>query len=142
MENLILDTYVVIDFLRGKRETIEKLKELRKTYQFIVTTITAFELYLGAYRSQKRGKRLLEVKAFLNTLLILELDEVSAEIAGKIATELSKDGEPIDVRDLLIGSIAISHSIPLLTNNVKHFERLKKFGLKLLGVEDANRERT
>ncbi|ALM76006.1 type II toxin-antitoxin system VapC family toxin [Thermococcus barophilus] len=142
MENLILDTDVVIDFLRGKRETIEKLKELRKTYQFIITTITAFELYLGAYKSQKREKRLLEVKAFLNTLLILELDEVSAEIAGKIAAELSKDGEPIDVRDLLIGSIAISHSIPLLTNNVKHFERLKKFGLKLLGIENASRKRT
>ena len=134
MENLILDTDVVIDFLRGKRETVEKLKRLRETYQFIVTTITVFKLYFGAYKSHKRERRLLEVKTFLNTLLILELDEVSAEIAGKIAAELSKGGEPIDVRDLLIGSIAISHTIPLLTNNVKHFERLKKFGLNLLEV--------
>jgi len=132
MENLILDTDVVIDFLRGKHKTVQKLKELKETCQFITTTITVFELYLGAYKSQRREIRLLEVKAFLNTLLILELDEASAEIAGKIGAELSKRGEPIDIRDPLIGSIAISHSTPLLTNNIKHFERLKEFGLKLM----------
>ena len=110
MENPILDTDVVIDFLRGKHKTVQKLKELKETCQFITTTITVFELYLSAYKSQR--KRLLEVKAFLNTLLILELDEASAEIAGKIGAELSKRGEPVDIRNLLIGSIAISHITP------------------------------
>ena len=55
-----------------------------------------------------------------------------ARIAGKLKVMLEETGFAIDIRDLLIGAIALSNDLSLKTNNKKHFERMKKFGLRMV----------
>jgi len=43
---------------------------------------------------------------------------------------LRKSGKPIDDFDLLIGATAIANDLILVTNNIKHFENLKKIKLE------------
>jgi len=45
---------------------------------------------------------------------------------------LKRSGELIEDADLLIAATAIVKGYTLWTKNLKHFERLEKFGLKLL----------
>ncbi|MGC9104594.1 MAG: type II toxin-antitoxin system VapC family toxin [Candidatus Methanodesulfokora sp.] len=52
--------------------------------------------------------------------------------AAEISKGLKSSGEVIDERDLLIGATAIALNIPLKTRNRSHYERLVKYGLKLL----------
>ena len=47
------------------------------------------------------------------------------EMAGKITASLEHDGNMIDIRDLLIASIALVNDFGILTNNVAHFKRIK-----------------
>ena len=65
---------------------------------------------------------------------ILPFDNKSVLIASKIYSSLRKDGKLIDERNLIIGSICIANNLPLATLNKRHFERLRKFGLKLVEI--------
>ena len=47
------------------------------------------------------------------------------EMAGRITASLERDGNMIDIRDLLIASIALVNGFGILTNNVAHFKRIK-----------------
>ena len=45
---------------------------------------------------------------------------------------IKSEEKMIDIRDIFVGARCIENKQELLTNNRKHFERLKKFGLVLV----------
>lgn len=53
----------------------------------------------------------------------------SAEIFGSYKSKLEKLGTFLDDFDLIIASCALANNMTLVTNNVRHFERIE--GLKL-----------
>jgi hypothetical protein len=56
----------------------------------------------------------------------------SLKVASTIYSDLRKRGELIEDPNLLIASICIANDLSLMTGNKKHFERLKRYGLKLI----------
>jgi predicted nucleic acid-binding protein len=133
MESVCLDTDILIDHLRGKTETVEKIKELEGKYRFSTTIINSFELYYGAYKTRKRKFNVLSVDKILGRLSILQMDKDTSKFAGKILADLEGKGEIIDFRDALIASIVITRDIILFTRNIKHFSKIK--GIKLYNDE-------
>ena len=59
------------------------------------------------------------------------MDKKEGLLAARILKELQRTGREIEFRDIMIASICITNNIPLLTKNLKHFNRLKEHGLKL-----------
>jgi len=51
--------------------------------------------------------------------------QVAAEIFAKEKARLNKLGMMIADMDLMIASIAIANKLILITNNIKHFNRVK-----------------
>jgi predicted nucleic acid-binding protein len=45
-----------------------------------------------------------------------------------LKTDLEKAGTPLDDFDLILAACALAHDLVLVTNNVKHFQRIQ--GLK------------
>ena len=123
-DGLIVDTDILIDLLREKDYAVSLIKKLEDEVELATSAINAFELYRGAYKSQNQEKNLASVKGLLNSLHMLNTDEDSMEIAGKITARLERDGNMIDIRDLLIASIALVNGFGVLTNNVRHFNRI------------------
>ncbi len=134
MENMegriVVDSDILVSFLRNKKEEVELLKEMSRQATLATTDINAFELYYGAYKSSKQDENLAATKGLLNSLLLLSTSEDSMEMAGKIITDLEKRGKPIEIRDLLIGSICLTNSNALLTGNRRRFENME--GLKII----------
>ena len=131
MENtVIVDSDILIDFLRKKQEIVEWINENKNKIRFTTTVINAFELYTGAYKSLNSDKKIKELDDFLETIEIFEFKTNYAKEAGKQRSKLEREGLTIDIRDLLIGVIALTKRIPLKTNNKKHFERIE--GLRLV----------
>jgi len=54
----------------------------------------------------------------------------SMPLSCEIYNDLKRKGKMLDDADLLIGCTAIAKGYKLFTNNKKHFERLKDYGLK------------
>jgi len=119
-----VDTDVIIDFLRNESRAVKKIKELKDSeVEICTTTINSFELFKGAFRS-KRNNSIELVSSFLNNLKILSFDLKASEEAAKIFESLRAKGKIIDPLDLMIASVAVTNDKPLLTRNIKHFERI------------------
>jgi tRNA(fMet)-specific endonuclease VapC len=127
---ICLDTDFLINFLRGKIREIEFVKLNESNKELVTTYINIFELYYGAYKSNQKKNNLNALSLLLKKMHILELDERSARIAGKISAELEKDGHQLDFRDILIGSVALVNDCAILTYNLKHFQNIP--GLKCI----------
>lgn len=128
-DTVILDTDILIDLIREKPEIVAWIKEHELKDIFATTIINIFEIFYGAYKSVDSGKKLIIAEGLVERLKILDLSLESAKIAGKQKVILEEKGINLDIRDLFIGSIALSNNILLKTNNKKHFERIE--GLKL-----------
>jgi len=124
-DGLIVDTDILIDLLRKKDYAVSLIKKLEDEVELATSAINAFELYRGAYKSRNQEKNLASVKGLLNSLRMLNTDEDSVEIAGKITASLERDGNMMDIRDLLIASIALVNGFGILTNNVGYFNKIK-----------------
>jgi len=133
MEAAILDTTVLIDYLRREPtpeaiEVFQEIKSGRLTGK--TTSISAFEVYWGAELSPNSKERLAEAEALLDVLPCLPVDEAAARLAAEAGVNLERRGEAIDIRDLLIGAIAKVQGLPLITANLNHFSRIPQLRVK------------
>lgn len=128
-----IDTDILIDLLRNKTKVVNSISEMEtKGYSLATTTINAFELFYGAYKSEKREKNLTSTKKLLKRLNILKMELASAQNAGRIYSELETEGQPIGLRDVMIGAITLTEGYSLATRNVEHFQKIK--GLNLIPI--------
>ncbi len=131
LETVCIDTDVLIDFLRGKKETVEKIRKLEEEFDLATTTINIFELYFGAYKTNKE-RNVKAVNDLVERIEVFGLSKKSAEIAGRMMAVLERKGLEIGIRDTMVAGIAIENDVGLLTRNLKHYKRLEEFGLRLL----------
>ena len=126
MKIVILDTDVLIYYLRGRNDSSNKIKNLKKKEESLNTTIfNVAELYKGCYSMKNVAKGLMKVKLVVEALDGIYLfDNKSAEEYAKIASDLKNRGQFIGIMDELIASICIAHKETLYSGNVKHFERI------------------
>ncbi len=124
MENsgILVDTSIIIDFLRKQKKNKSLLWEIKSKYQeTLISSITVFELYAGATDSKKRA----DIKSLLRWFKIVEFTEELGELSGKIYRNLKKSNNIIEIRDLFIGSTAILYGVEIATLNNKHFENIR-----------------
>jgi tRNA(fMet)-specific endonuclease VapC len=115
----VIDSDVLIDYLRGSGPGRELLRQLHGGSGYRVTAVSAFELSLGrAYRDHPRP-----VHALLAAPL-LTLSRKAALRGGALLAELRREGEGIDVRDAMQAGICLESGAMLVTRNVSHFERI------------------
>jgi predicted nucleic acid-binding protein len=87
------------------------------------------ELYYGAYKSKRTTSNLAKIRAIENSLEIVEVGRESVEIFGALKANMEISGTPLDDFDLILASCALANNLILVTNNLKHFERIQ--GLKV-----------
>ena len=124
----LLDTYICIYWLKGNDQIEQKILSIGLD-NFVLSFINVSELYYGAYKSQRVDANLAMVRRLTNELNVLESDEAINEEFGSIKAILESSGTIIDDADLFIAACAKIHGLTLVTNNIKHFRRIK--GLKL-----------
>lgn len=125
---VIVDTDALVDVLGGAGKTVAFVARLEdEGFMLATTVINAFELYYGAYKSKKVQRNLAVVRELLSRMVVLKINERSAEKAGQIYAELEAEGRPIDLRDVLIGAVAVTEGYTLVTRNIAHFRRIRGF---------------
>jgi predicted nucleic acid-binding protein len=118
---LILDSDHCIEILRGR---IDFSMRLRSDSDLFVTTPTVAELWYGGYYSVTPERHFPFVQRLLETVAILPFDAPAAREMGRLKAMLKRSGMTIPDLDLQIGSIALTHDLPLVTHNARHFERI------------------
>lgn len=125
MERAIcLDSDILIELVNGNNEIIQFIRQTEAAWH--TTAINVFEIW--SERNEKQNN----AESLINGLEKHPFDESAAQKAGEIRRKLKEKGELLDIRDVFIAAVCIQNSLALYTNNKKHFERLKQFGLKLI----------
>ena len=113
MADLLLDTDVLIDVLRGARR-------LTVTgHRVAYSVITRAELFSGRAKDEEN------VRVLLSPFRELDVNATIAERAGRLARSR------VDMSDALIAATALEHGLELVTRNVRDFK-----GISGLRVRD------
>ena len=83
----------------------------------------------GVENSEKKGKNQKTLDNFLTGVKIVPIFH-SLDLYAKEKARLRKAGTAIDEFDLLIGVTSITHNLTMVTNNTRHFERIKGIALE------------
>ena len=119
---VVLDTDVLVDFLKGVPRAVELVRGLREKGAALATTVVnIFELAWGAHRVGRAR----DVEGLADAMVVLSLTPREAVRAGEEAAYLSSIGLAIDVRDLLIGVIARENGYGVATGNLRHFTKIR-----------------
>lgn len=129
----MLDTDIVSYAIKGEFPSVEAHMRRLDVMQVCISAVTRGELRFGvrrlrdATRDTTRGANRLaaEVEGFLSTIHTLPWDEIAADEFAEVRAELERGGTPIGVMDTMIAAHAKSIGATLVTNNVKHFHKVK-----------------
>jgi tRNA(fMet)-specific endonuclease VapC len=124
----LIDTDICIYWLRGKTSVRDRLLEIGWA-EVAICVITVSELYFGAYNSTKVEQNLATADNFIRNISVLFLDQ-SLKKFGEIKAKLRKAGTPVADFDLLIASVAIRENLILVTNNIRHYQRIPNIQLE------------
>lgn len=111
MADLVLDTDVLIDHLRGARPL------LREFEGAAYSSVTRAELYAGVENS--------DIEALLSTLVEIPFEKAIADGAGQIKRSIG-----LGLADAAIASTALVMGRTLVSRNRKHFARVKGLTLR------------
>lgn len=128
---IVLDTDILVNILRRKNRG-EQWKDFLKDKSIAFTTITAFELFLGAEISKKYDQNMKAIKSLIQQFPVLPLSIKSSYIAATIFSDLQKKGQMIELNDIYIAAVTLEHGAELATDNVNHYQRVSQ--LKIINI--------
>ena len=118
----LLDTCFLIhlhrEWARKQPGPATRYLERHPQEEFSVSVITTLE-FLEGFEQMADGQR------FLAPFPSLPLSVEAARIGSRIRRDLRKRGEMIGDFDILIASTAIEAAIPVVTENLNHFNRIE-----------------
>ena len=129
MKKYLIDSDILIYFLKGKQEVVERLSQI-PIDDLYISRINYTELIYGAYNSSKINQNLKVIEPFLDSFKVLEFTKTSSLIFAKEKARLKKNGNIIADMDLMIASIAIENDCTLISNNIKRFDRVQNLELE------------
>lgn len=114
----MLDTDVVIDYLRGQPQAVAWMHTL--TDEAVISVVTVSELYAGV----REGPEKELLADFLDTFRKVSIDEDTARCAGLYKRDFGKSHNT-GIADAMIAASAQAAGATLLTFNLKHFPMLE-----------------
>jgi tRNA(fMet)-specific endonuclease VapC len=135
LNKALLDTDIYSEILKAANPTVTaNATTYRKAQGFLTfSAVTVMEVVRGFQKNQSIRR----LNAFLTAIAleeILPFDQPAAELAGHIAGELERIGQPIGTADPMIAAIALHHGLELITSNTSHFQRVQQLGYPLILV--------
>ncbi|NKB77770.1 MAG: PIN domain-containing protein [Gammaproteobacteria bacterium] len=120
MGKLLLDTCILIDYLRGIPAAVDFLEGLNANP--IISAITTAELYSG----YKGEDELLRLEQLLSQTLAIETGNEIAKMGGRLRKQYGPS-HGAGLVDCLIAATALSEGAKVVTLNTKHFPMVETF---------------
>lgn len=112
--NTLVDTDILIHFLRGRREAKDFLSSLLDRSRIFCSSITVAEIFAGIRPGEEEKTR-----ALIDNLEVLDVTREIAEKAGHYRRTIRRQSLEFD--DCLIAATAFIHRSVLATGNGRHY---------------------
>jgi predicted nucleic acid-binding protein len=114
---LLVDSSVLIDFLRDTRGRREYVGQIRGRSVVLATSVVSVSEVYSGLRAQEQ--RLAD--ELFSILEVVDLDFETARLGGELRHSWARKGITLGLPDCLIAATAIRRGMPLMTDNQKHF---------------------
>jgi len=123
----LLDSDHRIAVLRGDLDLTQFVAPSDVLY---TTAITVAELTHGAHKSARPRENLARLEVLLAGLTVLPFDTPAARQFGALKAQLETTGNRLADLDSQIASVTLSHELPLVTHNQRHFSPIPNLDLE------------
>jgi tRNA(fMet)-specific endonuclease VapC len=128
----LLDTDILSEIGKGIDPNVARnATAYRNAFgRYTLSVSTIMEVVRG-FQKKQSTRRLQRFLTAIASEEILTFDQAAAELAGRIAGELERIGQPIGRADPMIAALAIGHGLELVTGNTAHYPRIQQLGYPL-----------
>ena len=121
---MVIDTDVLIWYMKGNKNAYKTIEDSKN---FFISVVTYMELVQGM-RDKNELNKLRRALHVWNSKILYISEEIS--VKAMFFVEQHYLSHSIQLADTLIGATAISHGLPILTGNDKHYKILKDLQTK------------
>ena len=125
----LLDTNICIYVARSHPATVARRFTRAAPGSLGISIITWGELWFGAAKSNDPSRAHSLLEQFSRVVQVVPLTAGAGLRYGEVRATLQRAGTPIGNNDLWIAAHALALGVPLVSNNLREFERVP--GLKL-----------
>ncbi len=130
--NYLLDTTVLIHYLRGRLPVVVGLQDLSMAgHTLMVCPVNVAEVCSGMHPSDEE-----EAVSLLRGLSYVPISYQAAEFAGRLRYRLARAGLTLHMPDALIGATGLQEDATLLTHNVKDFALVPGLRVQAFPAQD------
>ena len=134
---LSLDTSIIIEVERQRRETLALIENLLKEHEIFISAVVPSEIFTGTYLREDYKKATLKAKRLFANFEVVPLNEEIAD--SQINALLITDGAVIEYQDVAVAATFLhKNGDYLLTGNKKHFTRIPELRDKTLTPDEAD----
>jgi Predicted nucleic acid-binding protein, contains PIN domain len=129
MKRCTLDTNIITAFLKNDSRVVERVSDYLEFFDKLTINIISYYEILRGLKDLGNEKKLRRFDNFIQESELLFITKDTIEKAAEIYAYLKKEGNLIEDADILMASTAIVEDLVLITNNLKHFKRVKDLRL-------------
>ena len=124
-----LDTNIISYWIQKNKQIAERVnKTIKQGDMIVIPPATYYEIRRGFNHKSAPGKEY-AFNLMCKSYTIGEMNMAAWEVAADIYGKSRRAGTPIEDTDILIAAFCIVNGYTLVTNNLKHFDRID--GLQL-----------
>ncbi len=121
----MLDTNICSYVLRSRPQAVKERFDEAGSGALAISTLVLGELLYGAERHPEAAAIRREIADLVARLDVVAWDEAAAEHYGALRASLEKAGTPLGGMDMMIAAHARSRGATLVSNDVRHFDRIE-----------------
>lgn len=125
MKKSLLDTNIITAFLKGNPNVVERVEQYVNEHERLTISIFSYYEILRGLKALGSKKKLQAFDRFINDSKIEELERPVIIKAADIYVNLKREGKLVEDADILIAATALNKGLAVVTDNEKHFRRIK-----------------
>ena len=126
MKRCTLDTNIITAFLKNDSRVVERVSDYLEFFDKLTINIISYYEILRGLNDLGNKEKLRRFEEFVQENEFVSIRKETVVTAAEIYAYLKKQGNLIEDADILMASIAIVEDLVLITNNIKHFKRIKR----------------
>lgn len=122
MENILVDSDIIIDYLRGFELSKTFFESAFEKGNLFTSVINVAEIYSG--KDTRKPAKEHAIENFLTNFRIVVVTPTIAKSAGKLKRDFD-----IPFADAIIAATALEYNFKLATRNTKHFNMIRRLDI-------------
>ena len=125
MKRCTLDTNIITAFLKKDLRVVSRVSDYLESFDRLTINIISYYEILRGLEDLGNKEKLRKFEEFVQENEFISIGKDTVIKAAEIYAYLKKQGNLIEDAYILMASIAIVENLVLVTNNIKHFERIE-----------------